>query len=165
MELRQWDRFFLKFLLLCAAGIVVTEVLGQEWLTSYLFLATFPLTVILWARSVRKTLTGLDILMLLTILLAVVNVILNLWINGGTLSFDFFRKVIMFSMSLMFLQTANRFRVGQEIVDFMTRIADLLTLFFVLMYFWNRPAMHVINGYVTGYLTFGFSNPNTTGLR
>lgn len=164
MELRQWDRFFLKFLLLCAAGIVVTEVLGQEWLTSYLFLATFPLTVILWARSVRKTLTGLDILMLLTILLAVVNVILNLWINGGTLSFDFFRKVIMFSMSLMFLQTANRFRVGQEIVDFMTRIADLLTLFFVLMYFWNRPAMHVINGYVTGYLTFGFSNPNTTGL-
>lgn len=164
MELRQWDRLFLKCLLLCAAGIVVAAVLGLDLLTSYLFMATFPLTVILWGRSVRKTLTAMDLLMMLTATLAVISVIINVWIAGGALYFDYFRKLIMFIMTLMFFQTAYRLRVDREIVRFMDRIVDLLTIFLVVMYILQPMQAHMLNGRLTRYLTFGFNNPNTTGL-
>lgn len=164
MELKQLDRFLLKALLLCAAGIIVTEVSGYESVTSILFLMTFPLTVALWLRSVRRTLTGLDLLMLLTSLIATLGVILDVWIADGNISFDYFRKLIMFIMTLFFFQTANRIRVGQDIVNFTDWIIDLLTLFLIVMYFTRRSAMHMFNERITRYLTFGFKNPNTTGL-
>jgi hypothetical protein len=78
MEIRKMDALLLKMLILCAAGIVVTQVLNRDSLTSALFLATFPLTVLLWLRSVRKTMTGMDLLVLLTAALATVSVLLDI---------------------------------------------------------------------------------------
>ena len=103
MEMKQLDILFLKTLLLCTAGIIMTQVLGWDDLTSLLFLLTFPLTVLLWMRSVRKTMTGKDLLMLLTSMLAFVNVMLDLGRAGGTLTFSYIKKLIMFTMTLMFL--------------------------------------------------------------
>ena len=70
----------------------------------------------------------------------------------------------MFITSLLFLQTANKLRLGEDMVRFINRTVDALTLFLIAMYFLNTSQMYVMNGKLTTYLTFGFTNPNLTGL-
>lgn len=164
MELRKLDTNLFKALYLITAGIVVTQVLDLDSLTSMLFMLTFPITVLLWLRSVRKTLTGTDILMLAAAILASVNVLLDISISNADVSFDYIKKLIMFIMSLLFLQTANRVHVGNEFVSFINRLVDFLTVFLIIMYFLDYTQMHLLNGYVTVYLTFRFTNPNLTAL-
>lgn len=164
MELRRIELLLFKLLYLVAAGIIVTQVLGMESLTSLLFLMTFPITILLWIRSVRKTITAVDLIMLGTILLAVVNVLINVCVEGGGLNFSYVKKLIIFSMSLLFLQTAYRFRINGELVRFINIIVDLITIFLMFMYFTQYTRMHLLEGRVNVCLTFRFSNPNLTAL-
>lgn len=164
MELRKLDTNLFKALYLITVGIVVTQVLDLDSLTSMLFMLTFPITVLLWLRSVRKTLQGTDMLMLATAVLAAVNVLLDISISNADVTFDYIKKLIMFIMSLLFLQTANRVHVGQEFVAFINRLVDFLTIFLIVMYFLEYSQMHLLNGYITVYLTFRFTNPNLTAL-
>lgn len=164
MELKQIDTLLLKTLFLAVAGIVVFQTLGYSSLSSMLFLATFPLTGLLWLRSVRKSLTGPDLLMVLTAALALVNMLLNAGANNANMVFPYIKKLIMFVMSLLFLQTAYRLRIGQDMVRFLELVVDGLTLFLIAMYFLQGSRMYVQGGRVSKYLTFCFSNPNLTGL-
>ena len=151
-------------LYLAAAGIIVTQVLELTSLTSMLFLLTFPLTVLLWVCTVQKSFSGLDLLMLATAGIAFINVLINAGLNDVDLSISYLRKVIMFGMSLMFFQTAYRARIGKNVVRIINGAADFLTVFFVVMYFLGGAEMYLINGLMSNYLTFHFSNPNLTGL-
>lgn len=164
MELRKLDSNLVKLLLIIEAGIIVTQTMNLDDATSMLFLLTFPLTVFLWIRSVRQKMVGQDLLVLLTAMVAVINVLLDLIVSNGRFSFDYIKKLVMFIMTLLFLQTAYRMHINQELIRFINRLADILTTFLIAMYFTANSEMHIINGYVTGYLTFRFSNPNTTGL-
>lgn len=164
MELRRWERGLLKALYLIEAGIVAAQVLGQGSLTSVLFLLTFPVTVLLWLGTVRSTVSRMDLLMLGTAALAVMNVLFNASAAGAQLSFSYLKKVIIFIMSLMFLQTAYRVRITGELAGFIGRVVDVLTVFLIFMFFWRNAQMHLLNGFVTVYLTFRFSNPNLTSL-
>lgn len=164
MRLARGDVVLFKALYLVAAGIVVSQVLGQGTLTSILFLLTFPLTVLLWLCSVRYAVTGMDLLMLGTAILATVNVFLNASVARAHVDFSYLKKLIMFIMSLMFLQTAHRMRITQEIVRFVSNTVDVLAVFLIFMFFWRNRQMHLLKGVVTSYLTFRFSNPNLTGL-
>lgn len=164
MELKQIDTLLLKILLLSTMGIVMTQTLGQVDLTSLLFLLTFPLTILFWVRSVRKTLTGSDMLMLMTVILASICVLLDLILSGGVLSFAYIRKLIMFIMTLLFLQAANRFRIKHDMVVFINHLVDFLTLFLIAMYFIDNRSMHLADGLLSRFLTFRFSNPNTAGM-
>jgi O-antigen ligase len=164
MELKRVDSVIIKILYLLATGIIVSQVLGLDQVTSVLFLLTFPLTVLLWVRSVRKKLDSTDILVLLTAVLAIVSLLLNALVTGTKLSFDYLKKLIMFIMSLLFLQTANKVRVEQNMIRFINGIVDVITFFLIAMYIVEGQEMYMLNGRLTPYLTFGFSNPNLTGL-
>lgn len=164
MELKRIDVFLFKILYLAVVGVVVSQTLDLDNVTSFLFLLTFPLTVLLWIRSVRSTLTGGDVMMLITAALAVVSVFLDVMLSGARLNFDYLRKLIMFIMTLLFFQTAYRVRVKQDVARFINNLVDILTLYLIFMYFTSHSQMYLLNGYVTQYLTFRFDNPNTTGL-
>ena len=164
MELRRIDRLLLKALYLLAAGILVSQVLGQETLTSLLFTMTFPLTVLVWLRTVRKTLTGTDLMVLGTIALSFACVLVDAAIHNASLSFSYLKKVIMFSMTLLFFQSAFRLRVDQGMIKFIERVIDCVTLFLMVMYLFRTSEMFSLNGRVTTYLTFRMSNPNLTGM-
>lgn len=164
MELKQMDSILLKMLYLIATGIVVTQVLALDIITSLLFILTFPLTVLLWLRSVRRTFTSSDGIMLITVMLTIISVLLNATVTGTSLSFEYLKKAIMFTMTLLFLQTANRMRVGQDMERFIGRMASFLALFFVAAYFLLGSRAYILNDRVTVYLTFNFTNPNMTGM-
>lgn len=163
MELKLLDRILLKALYLVVAGIVVCEVLDIQ-ITSTLFLFTFPLTVALWIRTVRQKVTGLDFAALTAIVLAFINVLINASITNTDIDFDYLKKVIMFSMSLLFLQTCYRIRVKKDMVVFINRLVDCLTILLIVAFFLWNSQMHMIDNRVSAYLTFRFSNPNLTGL-
>lgn len=164
MEAKKIDLFLLKLLLLSTAGIIVSQTLEMDDMTSFFFLMTFPLTVLLWLRSVRKRIVNTDIIMILIIVAASISVLLDLVSADAVPTFTYLKKLIMFIMAVMFLQTAYKMRVGRKMVRFIDRLVDFLTLYLIFMYFTDNSTMHVLNGYVTRYLTFCFDNPNIAGL-
>nr|MBQ8244943.1 O-antigen ligase family protein [Oscillospiraceae bacterium] len=164
MKTEKLDLQLFKALYLIVAGIIVTQILDLDRITSTLFLLTFPMTVVLWLRTVRKMIAGSDLLMLAAAATALVSVLLDIGINDANISFDYLKKLIMFIMSLLFLQTAHRTRIDRSFTVFINRLVDVLTLFFIFMYFARFTQMHMINGRLSAYLTFRFTNSNLTGL-
>ena len=164
MELKRIDYFLLKVLYLAAVGIVVMQTLGQSGLTSYLFTLTFPVTLLLWMRTVRKTASSMDLLVLAILALAAVSVLLDACIHDANLSFSYIRKCMMFVMTLLFLQTAYRVRINENLVRFINRLVDLLAVFLIFTYFTQYAQSHYLNGRLSNYLTFRIGNPNLTGL-
>lgn len=164
MELKRIDVFLLKALLLMEAGIIICQVLALDRITSLLFTVTFPLTVLLWIRSVRQRFTETDAIMLTTAVLATVGVLVNAAQNNATFGFEYLKKLIMFIMALLFFQTAYRVRIDKEVCTFIGKIIDFLVLFLIAMYFLLGRQMHTLNGRYTIYLTFRFTNPNMTAM-
>lgn len=164
MELKRIDRFLLKALYLIAAGIVIMQTLDQGRITSVLFTMTFPLTVFLWLRSVRKTVTRTDIMVLMTVALSVVCVLIDAGIHNAGVSFSYLKKAIMCSMTLLFFQTAYRLSIDKETSLFIDRTVDCLVLYLMWMYCTHHFQMFWMNGRQSVYLTFRMSNPNLTGM-
>lgn len=164
MKLSRQEENWIKILYVIAAGIIVMQALGYKSLCSNLFTMTFPLTVLLWMLSVRKTFTAMDLLMLAVAVIAVLNVLINASICGSSVSFSYLRKVIIFIMTLLFFQAAYRLRVSADVAKFINLVIDALVLYLIMMYIFQTSRMYLYNGRVTPYLTFRFSNPNLAGL-
>lgn len=164
MELKRVDNYCLKILFLVEAGIVITQVLNLDSMTSMLFLLTFPLTVLLWIRTIRQTFSETDLIVVITSILAVISVLINGAQRSAGFSFSYLKKLIMFIMALLFFQTAFRIRADEELCTFIRKLVDCLVVLLILMYFLKTDQMHMFNGRRTVYLTFCFSNPNLTGL-
>ena len=164
MEMTKVDRALLKALAALAAGMAVLQVFGQDSLTSVLFYLIFPLTVALWLRAVRKSVTGNDILVVLTAMLALICILVDCAMSRGQLSFDYLKKGIMFAMTLLFFQAASRMRADVGTMRFVHWCADLLTVAFTVMFLLRREQMYLLNGVASEYLTFGFNNPNLATL-
>ncbi len=164
LEQEKLDIWLFRLLFLLAGGILVTQTLGLESLTSYMFLLTFPLTVLLWARTIRNTLTAWDLLILLTVGVSVLNVLINTSFAGTSPSFSYFKKLIMFVMTLLYLQACSRMRVHDKAIKFFQNLLELLILYLILAFFVLKIQMFMIEDRVSAYLTFRFNNPNLTGL-
>lgn len=164
MRLKRTDVILLKLLFLLAAGIIVFQALGRSDVTSLLFYMTFPVTVLLWLRTVRKNMTGMDLIMLVTLALAVISVLLDAGRNNVSLNFGYIRKVIIFFMTLLFLQTAYRLQIDEKMVGFINRTVDFLTIFLMVMYSLYAGQMFLLGGLTSAYLTFQIGNPNLTGI-
>ncbi len=164
MELMRIDSLLFKALYVVEAGIVVTQVLNMDTLTSLLFFLTFPITVLLWLRSVRRTVKETDIVMCVTIAMAIISVFINASLCAGHIGFQYLRKLIMFIMTLLFFQAAHRTKADRKMITFVNGTVDTLAAVLIVMYFVRWPQMHIVNGQVTTYLSFRFTNPNLTAL-
>lgn len=164
MKPERVDSILLKLLYLDAAAIVVAQTLGLDALVSALFTLTFPLTVLLWLRSVREKLTVLDLLALLTVFLAAVSVLLDALGAGAVLTVSYGKKLVMFAMTLLLFQAMYRFDGSADVAGLVKGLGDILTLWFLGMYLLQRERMFYIGGRLSGYLTFGFTNPNLAAM-
>lgn len=164
MNLNKIDSFLLRLLVLLAAGMVVCQSLGMDSLTSRMFLLTFPVTIFLWLRTIRVTVTGLDLVVIVTIALALVSVLINASITNTMPNFSYIRKLIMFAMTLLFFQTAHRLRIDKEMVRFINVVADLMVLYLIFAFFLMNARMFQLHGRNSTYLTFHMDNPNLTAL-
>lgn len=164
LEQEKVDIWLFNLLFLAAGGILVTQILQLESITSYLFLLTFPITVCLWLRTVRNTLTMWDLLILLTVGLALLSVLANSLLTDTKLSFTYFKKLIMFATTLLYLQACSRMQAHEKTVKFFNRLLEGLILILILAFFVLNIQMFMIDDVLSVYLTFRFNNPNLTGL-
>lgn len=164
MKLKKIDALLFQILFFALAGIVVTRVTGLNSLSSVFFAVTFPTTAVLWLRSVRNGLHVTDWIMVVAGVLAVVNVLINLFVSGGSFSLSYFKKVIMFIMTLHYLQACYKMRPGKKLGLLLHRIVTVLVVYLILMHLFFRDQMHTLNGVQTKYAAFNFSNPNLTAI-
>lgn len=158
------DLWLLCILFLCVTAIIVTPMFGLGTVTSLLFAATFPLTGLLWLVQLKEKRNRLDVMILIIIVLAGGAVMVDLKLHQGTFTVSYFKKYIMFSTSLLFLQGADRIRTDRRLAHFVQIPVDILTLLMLIMYLLRNEEMYMIAGVVSRYLTFGFSNPNLLGM-
>lgn len=163
MKPERFDTALLIILYLDAGLIVAFQVLGLDRAVSLLFTLTFPLTLLLWLRTVREKLRLEDLLILLTGAVSLAALLLDGLTSGG-IRLTGLKKWVMFLMTLLYFQTAARLTPDVGTCRLLRRLADLLTVFLLAIYVLDRQRLYQMNGIPTDYLTFGFSNPNLAGL-
>lgn len=149
---------------LLGAAIVMFQALGMNSLVSLLFYGTFFITLFLWASGCVQSVDRMDLLALLIVVVAFIHVGLNAIGAGAHLSFGYLKKYIMFSCTILFFAAARKLIIGSAEYKWMKRIYVLVGVLLILMYVTRPVQMHLLNGIVTNYLTFGFTNPNFTGM-
>ena len=164
MHKMQIETILIRILYLFAVGIVVFTVLGTGAVASALFNMTFFLVVLLWCAVAMRKVVWTDAVLLLIIGIALGNVVVNAWLEETKIGFAYFKKYIMFISTLIFFQAAHRFPMDGKTKKYLLTLNSILAAFLSVYYLQNQSEVYMLNGRVTGYLTFRFTNPNLTAL-
>ena len=164
MQNEQIDRTINKMLYLSAAAIPFFQILNISTMVSFMLVIVVVLTAITWAASCAEEITGRDLLIITTILIAALNVFINASLEAQSLSFSYIRKLIFFALTLLCLQTATKEKIWENDKDLFYRTNTALSIFIAIMYVVYGHAAFMFNGIVTDYLVFNFSNPNLLGM-
>ena len=154
--------FKLDFLL--GVAIVLCQIMNLQSLTSLLFYASFFVSAALWLSTTAEAFDRVDFLALLIILVALVHVLINAVLCRANVSFQYMKKYIMFCCSVIFLADMRRIQLDKADIRLLERLYLVIGLFMLFMFVTRNTQMHLFNGQYTQYLTFRFTNPNTTAL-
>ena len=158
------SRMLFDLQLMMLAGIIVFQVLGKADLAGDFFTLTFFLTVLLWLNHASRRIDRKDELVLAIMALSCVSVCANALTSGTAVSVSYFKKLLMFWTTLLFFAGMEAYPTDCRDRKTVFRWSSLLTGFLIVMYLLRRDEMYTINGIVTIYLTFGFTNPNLTAV-
>ncbi len=149
---------------LLGMAIVVSQLFGSRNLTSAFFYATFFVSAALWLCTMSDGVDRTDALAIFIMVIALVNVLINGALDKTGITFEYLKKYIMFCCTIVFFASASKIVPDSKTIRFIQMLYIAISGLFVLMYFTQNAQMHVIGGYVSGYLTFMFTNPNLAGL-
>lgn len=152
------NRYFSVFIvleLLLVSGIFVLATLKINNIVSLLFALTFILLAMFIFINGKLN----DIKVWFVVLLAVFNVILDSLLQNSNLTFDYMKKVIMFSSFLLMLSLCSQYQVNSFVVKLLKYIPIVLSYYAVASFF-------ILGNTITyaGGITLGLGNPNFTGM-
>ena len=142
------------------------QIFSMKNLVSLIFNLIFLLVLILWISIlIRKKAKTDDILIIVLMLVSFFCVMINSIIAESILSFDYMKKLLMFFSTLVFFQCARKINISREYLRFLkillTFTASIVCFLYIIL---DKSILYYLNGRVTQYLTFGFTNPNLTAL-
>lgn len=158
------DTLLLKGQFGALAGIIVAQVLNKPALASVLFTVTFGLTLLFWLAEAGRGIDEVSILALLILLTSCISVAANALLTGTVVSPGYFKKLVMFGVTVLFFDAARLCRPEGTTVWFLFRVTDLLAVFLTGMFHFRKAEMYWLKGRVSVYLTFRFANPNLTAV-
>ena len=158
------ETVFIRLQLVALVGIGVTQALGQAGLASGVFTLTFGLTLGFWLAMAGKRFSKNDLLAVLILAGSCTAVAVNALATGTLVSFSYIKKLVIFWSAVLLLGAAAEYRPDRTDIRFVFRWNALLACFLIGMYCLQREQMYRINGIVTIYLTFRFTNPNLTAV-
>ena len=158
------ENFTFRILYIAAISLVMFQVLSVNRAVSFLLMITIISVYILWALTLCKEVTNRDVMLVCLITLTAWNVFINAQMAGADLSFSYIRKYLLFSSTLIFLQTATKIRIDLRLEQMILNLNSILAAFLLIEYVVQGNQAYLINGIVTQYLTFHFTNPNLTGM-
>ena len=144
--------------------LVVFQVLAWNRLVSVLLMVTIVMVYLLWGLTLYTEVTNRDVMLVCLITLTALNVFINAKMAGTDLSFSYIKKLLLFAATLIFLQTVSKLRIRHELEEFVLNANTLLSVFLIAEYSIQGDKAYLINGIVTHYLTFHFTNPNLAGM-
>ncbi len=154
------ESLLIRLQVLCLMGIVAGQLAGKPQFASLLFTATFFLTAALWAAVTARGISRGSLLVIGILLLSGIAVCGNAVCTGTVVTASYLRKLVIFWAAVMQFGAMAEHVPEKKTVSLLlhgnTLQACLLTAAYVL----NREDMYRIQGVVSGYLTFGFTNPN-----
>lgn len=158
------ENIIIRILYIAAISLVIFQVFSINRAVSILLIATIITVYVLWGLTLYKEVTNRDVMLVCLITLASWNVFINAQMAGADLSFSYIRKLLLFSSTLIFLQTATKMRIDSRLEQLILNANSLLAIFLLAEYLILGNQAYLINGIVTQYLTFHFTNPNLTGM-
>lgn len=158
------DTFLIKLQYLAVVGIVVSQALGMNGVSSLLFTLTFAGTVCLWIIGAAKGISRTGALAVGIVLVSFVCVVLNALLSGSGGSFPYYKKLVIFWASVLFFSAVCECEAEESVIRFVLALNGGLAVFLILMYGLQNQQMHLFNGNISDYLTFQFENPNLAGV-
>lgn len=158
------ENIIIRILYIAAISLVIFQVFSINRAVSILLIATIITVYVLWGLTLYKEVTNRDVMLVCLITLTSWNVFINAQMAGADLSFSYIRKLLLFSSTLIFLQTATKMRIDSRLEQLILNANSLLAIFLLAEYLILGNQAYLINGIVTQYLTFHFTNPNLTGM-
>lgn len=155
-RLRLDDKMYILELFL-VISICFFTMIEQSAVVSVLFAATFILMVliVLLQLWLKPKLNNLHIIAFSLLVLSFVHVTMS----ADALSFDYYKKLIMFACTVLMLPVVESTQVNRKMVNWVLGLNLLLAMLYAIMYF----AVGV-RGEIADHLTLNFSNPNATGM-
>ena len=144
--------------------IIACQLFALRDMASALFYGTFFVTLILWVSTLFDSVNDIDILAIFIIVLAFSNVLVNGISSGAEVSFQYFKKYIMFSCTVIFFASAVKLELEKRTIKFLNICYAGTGALFLLVYLFGGRRIYYISGRYSSYLTFGFTNPNLTAI-
>ena len=144
--------------------IIACQLFALRDMASALFYGTFFVTLILWVSTLFDSVNDIDILAIFIIVLAFSNVLVNGISSGAEVSFQYFKKYIMFSCTVIFFASVVKLELEKRTIKFLNICYAGTGALFLLVYLFGGRRIYYISGRYSSYLTFGFTNPNLTAI-
>lgn len=138
--------------------IIISTILHQKAVISLCFALSF---VVLMAYTLYQTaVVGTDASVLALVYLAVMNVLINAFISGKLgVSFDYLKKVIMFSAFVLFMHFSCLEPVNKDVAKYILWLPCIAGIILILSYYFGGNTRTIAGG-----ITLSFSNPNFAGM-
>lgn len=158
------ESLILKILYGFAGAIVCLQVIHMGRYVSFCFYATFYLTLAFWISCARQKTQRLEVWILACLIIALINVLINAALSGTTVTMQYLKKLLSFFSTLLFFSAAYKTEPKASLCRWIYRVLDFVSVCLIAAYFYQGQRAYLFNGVVSNYLTFGFTNPNLTGL-
>lgn len=164
MQKFDFKPLILKILYSFAGAIVCLQVIHMDRAVSFCFYATFYLTLIFWITCALQRMERLEFWMLAGILIAFVSVLINAALSSSVITMQYLKKLLSFFSTILFFSAAYKSVPNASVRRWIYGILDLVSAYLIVAYFYQGQRAYLFHGVVSNYLTFGFTNPNLTGL-
>lgn len=164
MQKIDFKPLILKILYSFAGAIVCLQVIHMDRAVSFCFYATFYLTLIFWIACALQRMERLEFWMLAAILIAFVSVLINAALSGSAITMQYLKKLLSFFSTILFFSAAYKTVPNVSVRRWIYGILDFVAIYLIAAYFFQGQRAYLFDGIVSSYLTFGFTNPNLTGL-
>ena len=128
------ENIIIRILYIAAISLVIFQVFSINRAVSILLIATIITVYVLWGLTLYKEVTNRDVMLVCLITLTSWNVFINAQMAGADLSFSYIRKLLLFSSTLIFLQTATKMRIDSRLEQLILNANSLLAIFLLAEY-------------------------------
>lgn len=154
----------IKILYTLGAGIIFMQLLGNNTLVSLLFYLTFVVVFALWILFEIKNLDKNGLFGMLAIILPVIAVLFNAMVQNADLSFEYFKKLMMFATTIMLFRVSSKLTIKKSDILYIQKLISAIAIAFIVVFFVDPVEIYRFREYITPFLTFKFQNPNLASM-
>ncbi len=147
-----------------AAFMLIFQLFGFEKPASALFYLSFVLVALVWFFVSYHSFKKLDLLLWFIVAFSLVGILFSLSADNSAISFEPFKKYIMFILALAFFTAICKFSPNRNFRTMIHFLNSLLVLSFLFVYIFKKSECYLYNGIESDYLVFGLDNPNKAAM-